>query len=58
MWRLAFVAAENSMGFRTPQELARTLGKAIDGARRGQLEAVPAPGAARIEPLAQEAAIS
>lgn len=46
------------MGFRTPQELARTLGKAIDGARRGQLEAVPAPGAARIEPLAQEAAIS
>jgi nitrite reductase (cytochrome c-552) len=34
-WRLDFVAAENSMGFHA----ARILGKAIDYARQGQLEA-------------------
>jgi formate-dependent nitrite reductase cytochrome c552 subunit len=33
-WRLDFVAAENSMGFHAPQELARILGEAIDLARR------------------------
>jgi nitrite reductase (cytochrome c-552) len=38
-WRLDFVAAENSMGFHAPQELARILGEAIDHARQGQLEA-------------------
>ena len=38
-WRLDFVAAENSMGFHAPQELARILGEAIDYARQGQLEA-------------------
>jgi nitrite reductase (cytochrome c-552) len=38
-WRLDFVAAENSMGFHAPQELARILGQAIDHARQGQLEA-------------------
>ena len=38
-WRLDFVAAENSMGFHAPQELARILGEAIDFARQGQLEA-------------------
>ncbi|HUO63967.1 MAG TPA: ammonia-forming cytochrome c nitrite reductase subunit c552 [Terriglobales bacterium] len=38
-WRLDFVAAENSMGFHAPQELARILGEAIDSARQGQLEA-------------------
>jgi nitrite reductase (cytochrome c-552) len=38
-WRLDFVAAENSMGFHAPQELARILGEVIDHARRGQLEA-------------------
>ena len=38
-WRLDFVAAENSMGFHAPQELARVLGETIDLARQGQLEA-------------------
>ena len=38
-WRLDFVAAENSMGFHAPQELARILGEVIDHARRGQIEA-------------------
>ena len=38
-WRLDFVAAENSMGFHAPQELARVLGEAIDYARQGQLAA-------------------
>lgn len=37
--RLDFVAAENSMGFHAPQELARILGETIDVARQGQLEA-------------------
>jgi nitrite reductase (cytochrome c-552) len=38
-WRLDFVAAENSMGFHAPQELARILGEVIDHARQGQLQA-------------------
>jgi nitrite reductase (cytochrome c-552) len=38
-WRLDFVAAENSMGFHAPQELARILGESIDYARQGQLAA-------------------
>ena len=38
-WRLDFVAAENSMGFHAPQEMARILGEAIDSARQGQLDA-------------------
>jgi nitrite reductase (cytochrome c-552) len=38
-WRLDFVAAENSMGFHAPQEMARILAEAIDFARQGQLEA-------------------
>src|SRR5262245_24331074 len=38
-WRLDFVAAENSMGFHAPQELARILAEVIDHARLGQLEA-------------------
>ena len=38
-WRLDFVAAENSMGFHAPQELARILGETIDYARQGQVEA-------------------
>jgi nitrite reductase (cytochrome c-552) len=38
-WRLDFVAAENSMGFHAPQELARILGEVVDHARQGQLEA-------------------
>jgi nitrite reductase (cytochrome c-552) len=35
-WRLDYVAAENSMGFHAPQELARILAEAIDYARQGQ----------------------
>jgi nitrite reductase (cytochrome c-552) len=38
-WRLDFVAAENSMGFHAPQELARLLAEATDFARQGQIEA-------------------
>ena len=38
-WRLDFAAAENSMGFHAPQELARVLAEATDYARQGQLEA-------------------
>jgi nitrite reductase (cytochrome c-552) len=44
-WRLDFIAAENSMGFHSPQEAARILGEAADYARQGQvaaLKAVPA----------------
>jgi nitrite reductase (cytochrome c-552) len=51
-WRLDFVAAENSMGFHAPQELARILGESIDLSRRAQLKAsellggkLPAPAA-------------
>jgi nitrite reductase (cytochrome c-552) len=43
-WRLDFVAAENSMGFHAPQELARILADAIDYARQGQREAERAAG--------------
>ncbi|MFI5378767.1 MAG: ammonia-forming cytochrome c nitrite reductase subunit c552 [Tepidisphaerales bacterium] len=39
-WRLDFVAAENSMGFHAPQELARILGESIDYSRQAQLEAM------------------
>jgi len=38
-WRIDFVAAENSMGFHAPQELARILVETIDLARQGQLAA-------------------
>jgi len=41
-WRLDFVAAENSMGFHVPQEMARMPGEAIDYARQWQLEAAGA----------------
>ncbi|HYN40713.1 MAG TPA: ammonia-forming cytochrome c nitrite reductase subunit c552, partial [Thermoanaerobaculia bacterium] len=51
-WRLDFVAAENSMGFHAPQELARILGESIDLSRQAQLKAsellggkLPAPAA-------------
>jgi len=39
-WRLDFVAAENSMGFHAPQEMARILGESIDLARQAQVKAV------------------
>jgi nitrite reductase (cytochrome c-552) len=38
-WRLDFVAAENSMGFHAPQELARILAESIDYSRGAQLAA-------------------
>jgi nitrite reductase (cytochrome c-552) len=46
-WRLDFVAAENSMGFHAPHELARILGETIDYARQGQREAERAPRKSR-----------
>ncbi|GAO01678.1 ammonia-forming cytochrome c nitrite reductase subunit c552 [Anaeromyxobacter sp. PSR-1] len=38
-WRLDFVAAENSMGFHAPQELARILGESIDLSREAEVKA-------------------
>jgi len=56
-WRLDFVAAENSMGFHAPQEMARILAESIDLSRQAEIKAaalsrgklamtgpVPAPG--------------
>src|SRR5512142_2640368 len=43
-WRLDFVAAENSMGFHAPQELARILGESIDMSRQAEVRAVPLAG--------------
>jgi nitrite reductase (cytochrome c-552) len=46
-WRLDFVAAENSMGFHAPAEVARILAESIDYSRQAQLVAraalAPAP---------------
>jgi nitrite reductase (cytochrome c-552) len=39
-WRLDFVAAENSMGFHAPQELARILGESIDLSRQAEVKAI------------------
>jgi nitrite reductase (cytochrome c-552) len=51
-WRLDFVAAENSMGFHAPQEMARILGEAIDLSRQAEVKSsallggrLPAPAA-------------
>jgi nitrite reductase (cytochrome c-552) len=38
-WRLDIVAAENSMGFHAPQEMARILGESIDMSRQAQFKA-------------------
>ncbi len=43
-WRLDFVAAENSMGFHAPQELARILGESIDLSRQAEVKAVSLVG--------------
>ncbi len=40
--RWDFIAAENSMGFHSPQETARILGEAIDFARQAQISAIKA----------------
>ncbi|HEY3450447.1 MAG TPA: ammonia-forming cytochrome c nitrite reductase subunit c552 [Myxococcales bacterium] len=39
-WRLDFIAAENSMGFHAPQEMARILGESIDLSRQAEVKAV------------------
>ena len=38
-WRLDYVAAENSMGFHSAQEMGRILGESIDLARQAQVKA-------------------
>ena len=38
-WRLDFVAAENSMGFHAPQEMARILAESIDLSRQAETKA-------------------
>jgi nitrite reductase (cytochrome c-552) len=38
-WRLDVVAAENSMGFHAPQEMARLLGESIDLSRQAEVKA-------------------
>jgi nitrite reductase (cytochrome c-552) len=43
-WRLDFVAAENSMGFHAPQEMARILGESIDLSRQAEVRAVSLTG--------------
>jgi nitrite reductase (cytochrome c-552) len=43
-WRLDFIAAENSMGFHAPQEMARVLGESIDLSRRAEIQAVSIAG--------------
>jgi nitrite reductase (cytochrome c-552) len=42
-WRLDFVAAENSLGFHAPQEVARILAEAIDLGRQGEIAAIKSP---------------
>jgi nitrite reductase (cytochrome c-552) len=49
-WRLDFVAAENSMGFHAPQELARILAESIDYSRQAQLAAQRIPGSGGATP--------
>jgi nitrite reductase (cytochrome c-552) len=58
-WRLDYVAAENSMGFHAPQEMARILGESIDLSRQAQVKAaqlgastvaVAAPAPAKVIP--------
>jgi nitrite reductase (cytochrome c-552) len=43
-WRLDFVAAENSMGFHAPQEMARILGESIDLSGQAVTKAVALAG--------------
>ena len=51
-WRLDFVAAENSMGFHAPQEMARILGESIDYSRQAQLAAKDLKGTQPAGPTA------
>ena len=43
-WRLDFIAAENSMGFHAPQEMARVLAESIDLSRQAEIKAVALSG--------------
>jgi nitrite reductase (cytochrome c-552) len=43
-WRLDIVAAENSMGFHAPQEMARLLGESIDLSRQAEVKAAKLQG--------------
>jgi len=43
-WRLDYVAAENSMGFHAPQEMARILAESIDLSRLAQVKAAQLTG--------------
>ncbi|WP_242392577.1 ammonia-forming cytochrome c nitrite reductase subunit c552 [Anaeromyxobacter oryzisoli] len=43
-WRLDLVAAENSMGFHAPQEMARLLGESIDLSRQAEVKAAQLTG--------------
>ncbi len=62
-FRWDFIAAENSMGFHSPQETLRILGESIDLARQGQLEVAkirealhtPQPVASTPEPTEEAA---
>ncbi|WP_242825397.1 ammonia-forming cytochrome c nitrite reductase subunit c552 [Desulfitobacterium dichloroeliminans] len=45
-WRWDYIAAENSMGFHSPNEALRVLGEGIDFARQAQLQANLAIGTA------------
>jgi nitrite reductase (cytochrome c-552) len=47
-WRLDFAAAENSMGFHAPQELARVLAESIDLSRQAQVQAVTLTGSTQL----------
>jgi nitrite reductase (cytochrome c-552) len=49
-WRLDLVAAENSMGFHAPQEMARILAESIDLSRQAELKAVKVASAAPAAP--------
>lgn len=50
-WRLDFIAAENSMGFHAPQEMARVLGESIDLSRQAEIQAVALMGGKLPQPL-------
>jgi nitrite reductase (cytochrome c-552) len=57
-WRLDFVAAENSMGFHAPQELARILGESIDLSRQAEAKAMQLRGiTAALGPATPSAAV-
>jgi nitrite reductase (cytochrome c-552) len=54
-WRLDFVAAENSMGFHAPQEMARILGESIDMSRQAEVRAVALMAGQKAELAAEHA---